>query len=127
MKGIEPSCAQIPPNDSDFSRESPVVETDDFIPAQMGYLVKDSLGRSPYWYTVYQTADGIERRKSTKCTDKRAARLFLQGLEAAELLGVTQGATEEQFRSLMREPISHHRSQSDRSDDPSAYRQLARG
>ncbi|MBV8967877.1 MAG: phage integrase SAM-like domain-containing protein, partial [Verrucomicrobia bacterium] len=72
----------------------------------MGYLVKDSWGRSPYWYAVYQNADGIERRKSTKCTDKRAARLFLQGLEAAELLGVTQGVTEEQFRSLMLETIS---------------------
>jgi integrase len=69
----------------------------------MGYLVKDSKGRSPYWYAVWRCADGIERRRSTKCVGKVAAREILRGLEAAELLGATQNASEEQFRSLVRE------------------------
>jgi len=69
----------------------------------MGFLVKDSLGRSPFWYAVYRTADGVERRKSTKCTSKVAAREILHGLEAAELLGASQNATIEQFRSLIQE------------------------
>jgi hypothetical protein len=69
----------------------------------MGFLIKDSLKRSPYWIAVYKNADGIQRRKSTKCTDKLRAREFLRGLEAAEFLGATRSATEEQFRHLIRE------------------------
>ena len=69
----------------------------------MGYLVKDSKKRSPYWYAVWRCADGIERRRSTKCVGKVAAREILRGLEAAELLGATQNASEEQFRSLVRQ------------------------
>ena len=69
----------------------------------MGFLVKDALGRSPFWYAIYRGADGIKRRKSTKCTNKVAAREILRGLEAAELLGASASATEEQFRNLVRE------------------------
>ena len=72
----------------------------------MGYLIKDSLGRSPFWYAVYKGADGIERRRSTKCTGKAAAREILRGLEAAELLGATGHAVEEQFRALIRETVA---------------------
>jgi integrase len=79
------------------------VESDEIIPAFMGFLVKDARGRSPYWYAIYQGADGIRRRKSTKSTNKVAAREILRDLEAAELLGATTGATEEQFRNLVRE------------------------
>ena len=69
----------------------------------MGYLIKDSQKRSPFWYAVFKGADGVERRRSTKCVNKVAAREILRGLEAAELLGATGNATEEQFRSLVRE------------------------
>jgi integrase len=72
----------------------------------MGYLVKDARGRSPFWYAVYRCADGIERRKSTKCTGKAAAREILRGLESAELLGATGHAVEEQFRALIRETMA---------------------
>ena len=72
----------------------------------MGYLVKDARGRSPFWYAVYRCADGIERRKSTKCTGKVAAREILRGLEAAELLGASGSAVEEQFRALIRETVA---------------------
>ena len=69
----------------------------------MGYLIQDSRKRSPFWYAVYKGSDGIQRRRTTKCVNKVAAREILRGLEAAELLGSTQNATEEQFRSLVRE------------------------
>ena len=72
----------------------------------MGYLIKDSLRRSPFWYAVYKGSDGIERRRSTKCTGKAAAREILRGLEAAELLGATGHAVEEQFRALIRETVA---------------------
>ncbi|HEY2123356.1 MAG TPA: tyrosine-type recombinase/integrase [Chthoniobacterales bacterium] len=72
----------------------------------MGFLVKDALGRSPYWIAVYKGADGRQRRKSTKAREKHVAREILRGLEAAEFLGATQSATEEQFRHLIREVAS---------------------
>jgi hypothetical protein len=72
----------------------------------MGYLVKDARQRSPFWYAVYRCADGIERRKSTKCTGKVSAREILRGLEAAELLGSSGSAVEEQFRALIRETVA---------------------
>ena len=72
----------------------------------MGYLIRDSRGRSPFWYAVYRGADGIERRRSTKCRGKAAAREILRGLEAAELLGASGHAVEEQFRALIRETVA---------------------
>ena len=72
----------------------------------MGYLVKDARGRSPYWYAVWQGADGIERRRSTKCRGKVAAREILRGLEAAELPGASGNAVEDQFRALIRETVA---------------------
>jgi integrase len=71
----------------------------------MGFLIKDALGRSPYWIACYRLADGRQLRKSTKCRDKRQAQIVLQGLEAAELLGATSSATEDQIRSIMSETI----------------------
>jgi integrase/recombinase XerD len=72
----------------------------------MGYLVRDARNRSPFWYAVFKGSDGIERRRSTKCANKAAAREILRGLEAAELLGATGHAVEEQFRVLMRETVA---------------------
>ena len=72
----------------------------------MGFLVKDALGRSPYWIAVYKGTDGRQRRTITKAREKRVAREILRGLEAAEFLGATQSATEEQFRHLIREVAS---------------------
>jgi integrase/recombinase XerD len=71
----------------------------------MGFLIKDSLGRSPYWIAGFTASDGRQLRKSTKCRDKRQARIVLQSLEAAELLGATSSPTEDQIRALMRETI----------------------
>jgi integrase len=68
----------------------------------MGYLVKDALGRSPYWIAAYKLADGRQRRKSTKCTDKRQARIVLHGFEEAELIGGAgsqAGPVEQQLRN----------------------------
>jgi integrase/recombinase XerD len=68
----------------------------------MGYLVKDALGRSPYWIACYKLADGRRRRKSTKCTDKRQARIVLHGFEEAELIGgsgAQPGPIEQQLRN----------------------------
>ena len=89
----------------------------------MGYLVKDARQRSPYWYAVYKCADGIERRKSTKCTGKVAARETLRGLEAAELLGASGSAVEEQFRALIRETVA--RVTGRRMADPTIREHLA--
>ena len=71
----------------------------------MGFLIKDSLNRSPYWIACFKAADGRQLRKSTKCRDKRQARIVLHSLEAAELLGATSSPTEDQIRSLIHETI----------------------
>jgi integrase/recombinase XerD len=71
----------------------------------MGFLIKDSLNRSPYWIACYKASDGRQLRKSTKCRGKVQARLVLQSLEAAELLGATSSPTEDQIRSLIQETI----------------------
>ena len=52
-----------------------------------GLLRQRCLRPQPFWYAVYKCTDGIERRKSTKCTGMAAAREILRGLEAAEMLG----------------------------------------
>jgi integrase len=72
----------------------------------MGYLVRDARNRSPFWYAVYRCADGVERRKSTKCSNKTAAREILRGLEAAELLVSTGNAVDDQFRALIRDTVA---------------------
>jgi integrase len=71
----------------------------------MGFLIKDALKRSPYWIAAFRASDGRQLRKSTKCRDKRQAQIVLQGLEAAELLGVGSTAAEHQIRALMHETI----------------------
>ena len=71
----------------------------------MGYLVKDALGRSPYWQAVY-SSNGRKIRKSTKCTNKQQARAVLHGFEAAEMLAGTANATEEQIRRVIGETVA---------------------
>jgi integrase len=71
----------------------------------MGFLIKDALGRSPYWIAAFNTTGGRQLRKSTKCRDKQQARIVLRGLEAAELLGASTSATEDQVRALIHETI----------------------
>jgi integrase len=71
----------------------------------MGYLVKDALGRSPYWQAVY-SSNGRKIRKSTKCTNKQQARAVLHGFEAAEMLAATASVTEQQIRQVMSETIA---------------------
>jgi integrase len=40
----------------------------------MASIHKDSLGRSPYWYCAYYGADGRRMQRSTRQTDRKAAR-----------------------------------------------------
>jgi hypothetical protein len=71
----------------------------------MGFLFKDSKGRSPNLYIGYRRADGTWRKVSAKTSDKAKARLMMQGLESAEALLTTGSATEEQIRKMMAETI----------------------
>jgi site-specific recombinase XerD len=89
----------------------------------MGWLTLDSLNRSPYWYAVFRSADGRKLKKSTRCVDKRAARIVLQGFEAGELIASSRNATENQIRRVMAETIE--RVTSRKSFDPSIAEHLA--
>jgi integrase len=71
----------------------------------MGFIFKDSKGRSPYFYLGYRLANGRWRKVSAKTSDKAAARLMLHGLETAEALAGRGTATEEQIRKVMAETI----------------------
>ena len=82
-----------------------IVKSDEIITSWVSWL-KMLSGNLAYWIAVYKTAQGIQRRKSTKCTGKTAAREFLARTGSGELLASTQSATEEQFRHLIREVAS---------------------
>jgi integrase len=71
----------------------------------MGFIFKDSRGRSPNLYLGYRLANGRWRKVSAKTSDKAKARLMLQGLETAEALITTGSATEEQIRKVMAETV----------------------
>jgi integrase len=83
----------------------------------MGFIFKDSRGRSPHFYLGYRLADGRWRKVSAKTGDKAQARLMLQGLEAAEALAARGQATEEQIRKMMADTIE--RVTGRRPQDPS--------
>jgi integrase len=89
----------------------------------MGCLTKDSLNRSPFWYAIFRSADGRKLKKSTRCVDKRAARLVLNGFEAGELLAASGNATEDQIRRVMAETIE--RATGRKVVDPSIAAHLA--
>jgi integrase len=71
----------------------------------MGFIFKDSRGRSPHFYLGYRLANGRWKKVSSKTSDKAQARLMLQGLETAEALASRGSATEEQIRKVMTETI----------------------
>jgi integrase len=71
----------------------------------MGFIFKDSRGRSPYLYVGYRLANGKWRKVSAKTSDKGEAKLMLQGLEAGEALVSRGQATEEMIRKVMAETI----------------------
>src|ERR1700758_5565292 len=71
----------------------------------MGFIFRDTKGRSPNYYLGYRTADGRWRKVSAKTSDKARARLMLQGFETAEALVSGGFATEEQIRKVMAETI----------------------
>jgi integrase len=50
----------------------------------MASVNKDPLGRSPFWYACYTTAEGVRKRVSTELTDKRAAEKVVLALQRAE-------------------------------------------
>ena len=72
----------------------------------MGTLVKDTRGRSQYWYYCYRDANGRRLKKSTKETDRRKARIIGEGFEEAEDLAKRGNATEEQIRKVISETLA---------------------
>jgi integrase len=71
----------------------------------MGFIFKDSRGRSPHLYLGYRLANGKWRKVSAKTSDKAQAKLMLQGLEAAEAVASNGMATEEMLRKMMADTI----------------------
>jgi integrase len=71
----------------------------------MSSILKDSRGRSPFYYLLYKTADGRWRKKSSGTSDKAKAKLILHGLETAEAAIANGDRSEETIRAIMAETI----------------------
>ena len=69
----------------------------------MANLLKDSEGRSPYWYCQYRAADGRWLKKSTKQKDKNKAMEVCSALERAENAAKAGTLTEQTARKLLGE------------------------
>jgi len=67
----------------------------------MAYLVKDSEGRSPYWYCCYTTPHGQRLKKSTKQTDRAKAWDICVAMATAEGAIAAGSATEAQLRKVI--------------------------
>ena len=67
----------------------------------MATLLKDSEGRSPFWYCQYRAADGRWLKKSTKQTDKKNAMEVCTALERAENAAKAGTFTEQTARKLL--------------------------
>jgi len=70
----------------------------------MGSLVKDSRGRSKFWYACYRS--GSQRiKKSTKTRNKDEAKEILYALEHGEKLAAKGALTEDRLRELLSETM----------------------
>jgi integrase len=72
----------------------------------MASLHRDSRGKTPYWIAAYTDQFGRQRKRSTKKTDKREARIVLQGFERAEQLARNNNLTERAAREILNEILS---------------------
>lgn len=69
----------------------------------MPYVVKDTRGRSPYWFAVYRDATGRRLKKSTKLTSKSKALEMARALQKAAKEARQQRLTEARARDLLSE------------------------
>src|SRR5437870_9704570 len=75
----------------------------DYCLTPMATLVKDSRGRSPFYYCQYRAADGRWLKKSTKQTDRSKAMEIALRLEQAENAAKVGTFTEQTARKLLGE------------------------
>jgi integrase len=66
----------------------------------VAYVVKDSRGRSPYWFACYTDAAGRRLKKSTKLTNKKKALEVALALDHGEHLARSGAFTEARLREL---------------------------
>src|SRR5262249_10468174 len=69
------------------------------------FVVKDSRGRSPYWYAVYRDATGRRLKKSTKLTAKSKALEVARTLDKASTEARRRTLTEVRTRELVSEVL----------------------
>jgi integrase len=69
------------------------------------FVVKDSRGRSPFWYAVYRDATGRRLKKSTGLTAKSKALEMARMLEKAHAEARRQTLTEARARELLSEAL----------------------
>jgi integrase len=69
------------------------------------FVVKDSRGRSPFWYAVYRDATGRRLKKSTKTTAKSKALEIARTLDKASSEARRRTLTESRTRELLSEVL----------------------
>jgi integrase len=82
----------------------------------MSSLVKDPLGRSPYWYCAFTNADGIRTKRSTKETDEDQARAICDAWERASKMARNKTASAAKFRQIISDTLQKATGQ--KLDDP---------
>ena len=71
----------------------------------MACLVKDSKGRSKYWYCCYTTPDGKRLKKSTKQSDKEKAMVVCLAMAGVEEDIAKISPTEQQLRKVINDAL----------------------
>jgi integrase len=69
------------------------------------FVVKDALGRSPYWYAVYRDQDGRRLKKSTQLTSKSKALEVARTLDKAYAEARRRTLTEARVRELLNDVL----------------------
>src|SRR5450432_1374138 len=67
----------------------------------MSILHRDSRGKTPYWIAAYTDQFGVQRKRSTKQTDKKAAKVVMEGYQRAEDLARHGNLTETAAREIL--------------------------
>src|SRR5271166_6136722 len=87
-------------------------------------IVKDSLGRSPFWYCAYTNEKGVRTKVSLKTEDKQEAEVMCKALEEAARAARLKTASEAQFRRLISDTLEHATGK--KIDDPTVRQWLDR-